>query len=119
MRAGLLDQRATFSRYTYQTDKYGHRTRVLAPIFGYENVYVNVRFVGSPSAGASEEVVDDQVVGKVKIEVMSRYISGIKFDDVIIYNNCEFQIYSIQTIGRKEGMKIRAELRDDMDFVAL
>lgn len=119
MRAGLLDQRLSVQRYAYETDKYGHRTRVLSTIFGLENIWVNIKFIGSPSAGASEEVIDDQVVGKVKIEVMSRYISGLRFDDVLLYNDCEFQVYSIQTIGRKEGMRIRAELRDDMDFVAL
>ena len=77
------------------------------------NVWSNISYIGSPSAGASEEEINDQLVGKIKIELICRFFPGVTFEDYIMYNGGRFEIYSIQIIGRKQAYKLRAELRDD------
>ena len=77
------------------------------------NVWSNISYIGSPSAGASEEVVNDQLTGKIKIELICRFFPGVTFEDYIMYNGGRFEIYSIQIIGRRQAYKLRAELRDD------
>lgn len=83
-----------------------------------ENRWGSVRYIGSPSAGSSEEELNDQRTGKMKIEVVCRFFSGLRFEDWIAYEGGKFRIYSIQTLGRNEGYSLRAELRDD-DTAAL
>lgn len=115
MRAGLLDKKVDFIRYTFAPNAYGDRKKTMTVYAGGQ--WANVRFVGSPSEGASEEVDNDQVTGKIKIEVMCRFIGGVSFDDAIRYSDAVYEIYSIQEIGRKEGLRIRAQLRDDIERV--
>ena len=82
------------------------------------NRWGSVKYIGSPSAGSSEEELNDQRTGKIKIEVQCRFFSGLRFEDWIEFEGGRFRIYSIQTLGRNEGYSLRAELRDD-DTVAL
>lgn len=49
----------------------------------------------------------------MKAEFRCRYISGLRFDDVITWNGANFDIYSIIPIGRREGMNVRARFRDN------
>lgn len=78
-----------------------------------ENRWGSVKYIGSPSAGSSEEEINEQRTGKIKIEVVCRFFSGLKFEDWIQFEGGKFRIYSIQTLGRNEGYSLRAELRDD------
>ena len=78
-----------------------------------ENRWGSVKYIGSPSAGSSEEEINDQRTGKMKIEVQCRFFSGLRFEDWISFEGGKFRIYSIQTLGRNEGYSLRAELRDD------
>lgn len=78
-----------------------------------ENRWGSVKYIGSPSAGSSEEELNDQRTGKIKIEVVCRFFSGLRFEDWIEFEGGRFRIYSIQTLGRNEGYSLRAELRDD------
>ena len=78
-----------------------------------ENRWGSVKYIGSPSAGSSEEELNDQRTGKIKIEVQCRFFSGLRFEDWIEFEGGRFRIYSIQTLGRNEGYSLRAELRDD------
>jgi SPP1 family predicted phage head-tail adaptor len=116
MRAGLLNKKITFLRYAYEANAYGDRKKTYTSL---GSPWANVRFVGSPSEGASEEVDNNQITGKIKIEVMCRYFDGIRFDDAIKYNDAIYEIYSIQEIGVNEGLRIRAQLRDDLQTVTL
>lgn len=78
-----------------------------------ENRWASVKYIGSPSAGSSEEEINEQRTGKIKIEVVCRWFSGLRFEDWLSHDGGRFRIYSIQTLGRNEGYKLRAELRDD------
>tara|TARA_R100000329_G_scaffold137932_1_gene119160 strand:+ start:1743 stop:2135 length:393 start_codon:yes stop_codon:yes gene_type:complete len=122
MRAGLLNYRVNFKEPTDVIDEYGDRTTTFTT---YEqDVWAAVQFIGSPSAGASEEELDNQTVGKVKIEVKCRFfgtvgsLRGPNFRDVIEFEGADFDIYDIQVIGRRELYKIRAEARDDLTTVS-
>lgn len=77
------------------------------------NRWASIKYIGSPSAGSSEEEINEQRTGKIKIEVVCRFFSGLKFEDWVEYEGGRFRIYSIQTLGRNEGYSLRAELRDD------
>ena len=126
MRAGLLHNKINVARGTYSVDQFGHRSRALATIVS--GLWCSIKYIGTPSAGASEEETNDQTTGKVKIEITCRYFGigdsgnvGLRFDDVIEHMGGLFDIYSIHVIGRNELYKIRAELRDDqstLDFTA-
>lgn len=76
-------------------------------------VWCNVKYIGTPSAGASEDREDLQRTGKVKIEAKMRYREDISHDDVVVFMGGLFDIYSIQERGRDEFTIIRAESRDD------
>jgi head-tail adaptor len=122
MRAGLLHYRVNVKRPSYSVDQYGDRIRTLYELVN--DVWANVKFIGTPSAGASEEEINDQTTGKIKIEVTCRYFGlgdqqsvQLRFDDVIEFEEGIFDIYSIHIIGRKELYKIRAEYRDDLSNV--
>jgi hypothetical protein len=118
MRAGLLHNQVNIKRGTYSVDSFGDRTRTLSNIV--TGLWCSIKYIGTPSAGASEEETNDQTTGKIKIEVTCRYFGlgdagnvGLKFDDVVEHMGGLFDIYSIHVIGRNELYKIRAELRDD------
>lgn len=81
----------------------------------YDSVRCNILHLGTPSAGASEFSDDDQEVGEMKAEFKTRWISGIKFTDIIIWNGGRFDIYSILPIGRREGMRLRGRRRDNLN----
>jgi len=78
-----------------------------------KKVWCNVKYIGTPSAGASEDREELQRTGKVKIEAKMRYREDIKHDDVVVFMGGLFDIYSIQERGRDEFIVIRAESRDD------
>lgn len=79
-------------------------------------VWCSVKYIGTPSAGASEDNINDQRTGKSKIEVEMRYRNDVSHEDIIVYMGGWFEIYSIQEGGRDETTIIRAELRDDDTF---
>ena len=80
------------------------------------NVWCSVKFIGTPSAGASEDNTDDQRTGKSKIEVELRYREDVSHEDYIIYMGGVFEIYSIQESGRDDTILLRGEARDDDGF---
>lgn len=77
------------------------------------NRWASVKYIGSPSAGSSEEEINEQRTGKIKIEIVCRWFAGLRFEDWLMHDGGRFRIYSIQTLGRNEGYRLRAELRDD------
>lgn len=81
-----------------------------------KDVWAEVRFVGTPSAGASEDFIDGQITGKIKLEIFCSYIPGVKFEDFCVFKGGRYDIYSIQVTGNKVGLAIRAELRDDNTY---
>jgi hypothetical protein len=80
------------------------------------DVWCSVKYIGTPSAGASEDNIEDQRTGKSKIEIEMRYRNDVSHEDIIVYMGGWFEIYSIQEGGRDETTIIRAEMRDDDTF---
>jgi len=78
-----------------------------------ENVWAAFKYIGTPSAGASEEEIHMQRTGKIKAEILCRFFAGLKFEDYIYFDGAKFRIYSIQYEGNGKLLKIRAEMRDD------
>jgi len=78
-----------------------------------KRVWCNVKYIGTPSAGASEDRTEEQRTGKVKIEAKMRFRDDFYHDDVVVFMGGLFNIYSIQERGRDELTIIRAESRDD------
>jgi hypothetical protein len=72
-----------------------------------------IRYIGTPSAGASEDFNDDQVTGKAKIEIECRHFTGLRFEDFVVWQGMTFQVYSIQKFERDRFYRVRAEMRDD------
>ena len=112
--AGELDRKVDFGRaITSEDPDYGRKT--IDYIYTNQDVWAKVVFFGTPSAGASEGMMNDQRTGKVKIEVFVRFMTDIKFEDFIIFKNKYYEVYSIQVIGKREYLVLRAEWRDDLD----
>ena len=112
LKLGDLNQKCYFYRHNYSInastgDKQAGLATVKAP------AWCNISYVGSPSAGSSEEESNEQRTGKMKIEVTCRFFPNLRFDDYFLYEGSMFQIYSIQIIGKKKAYILRAELRDD------
>lgn len=109
---GDLNQKIDFvRRSTTINSTTGEQTLTESSI--RSGVWANIGYVGSPSAGSSEEESNDQRIGKMKIEVVCRFFTGLRFEDIIEFNTGRFRIYSIQIMGKNAGYKLRAELRDD------
>lgn len=111
MRAGSLNEKIDIYRPTTTVDSFGDVKESYA-IFK-EGVRCSLLSLGTPSAGASEFTADNQEVGEMKAEFKTRWISGIQFDDVIVWNGGHWNLYSILPIGRREGMRLRARRRDN------
>jgi len=111
MRAGDLHDKFSIYSVAQNVNTYGDW--VETETLRYGNVRCMVVHMGTPSAGASEFTDDDQRVGEMKIEFKCRYLSGIEFSDIIMYNGGRFNVYSILPIGRREGVRIRARRRDN------
>lgn len=112
LQLGKLQHKVSFYRDATVIDNVtGEQTNQVQTI--KENRWGSVKYIGSPSAGSSEEELNDQRTGKIKIEVVCRFFSGLRFEDWIQFEGGRFRIYSIQTLGRNEGYSLRAELRDD------
>ena len=109
---GDLNQKVDFYRRSTTLDtNTGAQTLTESEVKA--NQWANISYVGSPSAGSSEEESNNQRIGKMKIEVVCRYFNGARFEDLIYFNGGRFRIYSIQIMGKNVGYKFRAELRDD------
>lgn len=113
MKAGILHDKFDLYQVTRAVTSFGDWTDT--ETLRYEGVRCRVLHMGTPSAGASEFTNDDQRVGEMKIEFQCRYLSGIEFSDFIMYNGGRFNVYSILPIGKREGMRIRARRRDNID----
>ena len=113
MRAGDLHDKFDIFSVTQTVTSFGDFTRTES--LRYSGVRCSVVHMGTPSAGASEFLDDDQRVGEMKIEFKCRYLSGVEFSDIIIYNGGRFNVYSILPIGKREGMRIRARRRDNVN----
>ena len=112
LQLGKLQHKVSFYRDATVIDaQTGEQTNEVQTI--KENRWGSVKYIGSPSAGSSEEELNDQRTGKIKIEVVCRFFTGLRFEDWIQFEGGRFRIYSIQTLGRNEGYSLRAELRDD------
>lgn len=111
MRAGDLSEKIDIYRPTRTVNQFGDVIDTYAE--WKMGVHCRITHLGTPSAGASEFTDDDQEVGEMKAEFKCRWISDIKFDDVIIWNGGHFNLYSILPIGRREGMRLRARRRDN------
>ena len=112
LQLGKLQHKVSFYRDAVDIDlQTGSQVPVVQTI--KQNRWGSVKYIGSPSAGSSEEEINEQRTGKIKIEVQCRFFSGLRFEDWIEFEGGKFRIYSIQTLGRNEGYSLRAELRDD------
>ena len=113
MRAGDLHDKFDIYRVNQTVNSWGDFVETEAP--RYRDVRCSVLHMGTPSAGASEFTDDDQVVGEMKIEFKCRYLPNIEFSDIIYYNGGRFNVYSILPIGKREGVRIRARRRDNIN----
>jgi len=112
--AGDMDIPVKFYRNNSVVDDFG-ATSLDAELF--LSTYCHVKYIGTPSAGASEEFINDQKTGKVKVEITTRFVAGIDFDDFFELEEASFNIYSIHIIGRRQSLVIRGESRDDQSDV--
>jgi head-tail adaptor len=110
--AGQLDRKIDFGRTRLVIDQEtGEKTEEFS--YTRKGVWARVDFFGTPSVGASEQVLSDQTTGKVKIEIFVRFFSDIVFEDFVVYKNKFYEVYSIQVVGNREFLAVRAEWRDD------
>jgi hypothetical protein len=112
--AGDMDIPVKFYKNNSTVDEFG-ATSLQAELF--LSTYCHVKYIGTPSAGASEEFINDQKTGKVKVEITTRFVAGIDFDDFFELEEANFNIYSIHIIGRRQALVIRGESRDDQSDV--
>lgn len=112
--AGQFDRKIDFGRVlTRINEDTGEKSSAF--VYTNKNVWAKVDFFGTPSAGASEDMINDQKTGKIKIEVFVRFMTDIQFEDFIVFKNRYYEVYSIQMRGPREYLAIRAEWRDDYD----
>lgn len=111
MKAGELSEKIDIYRPTRTVNSFGDVTDSYT--LWKEGVRCRITHLGTPSAGASEFQDDDQEVGEMKAEFKCRWISDIRFDDVLVWNGGHFNLYSILPIGRREGVRLRARRRDN------
>lgn len=111
-RAGDLDEKFSIWRPKL-TINAETGSKEFSPEVVVQSAWGSVKFIGTPSAGASEDKINDQRTGKVKIEVVMRYVNGVKFEDFVVYQGGHFEIYSIQRSDRNSFLVLRAEMRDD------
>lgn len=110
-RAGDLRHKITVQQCSESIDaSTGQLIKGYTPM---RTTWASVGYVGSPSAGSSEEDLNDQRTGKMKIEFMFRFFPNLRFNDRILFNGGYFEIYSIQIVGRDQAYVVRAEMRDD------
>jgi hypothetical protein len=100
----------SFYRNSIVVDEYGSQNKQIA---FYKKAFCTVKYIGTPSAGASEEFINDQKTGKVKVELAMRFFPGLDFDDIFEMEGATFNIYSIHIVGRQKFLTIRGESRDD------
>ena len=113
-----MDRKINFGRAFNQIDS-ETGSKSFNFMYTKQSVWAKVDFFGTPSAGASEDVINDQRTGKIKIEVYVRFMTDIKFEDFIVFKNRFYEVYSIQMVGNREFLVIRAEWRDDLDLTTL
>lgn len=114
---GSMKNKISFYRESLTVGSSGEKVKTLSLI--KRDVGAEFKYIGTPSAGASEEQIQEQRTGKIKAEIRCRYFPGVKFEDVIYFEGGKFRIYSIQYEGRHEVLKIRAELRDDDTYFGM
>lgn len=114
---GAMKNKISFYRESMTVNDAGEKVKTVSII--KRDVGAEFKYIGTPSAGASEERIQEQRTGKIKAEIRCRYFKGIKFEDIVYFEGGKFRIYSIQYEGRHEVLKIRAELRDDDTFFGL
>lgn len=114
---GAMKNKISFYRESMTVNDAGEKVKTVSLL--KRDVGAEFKYIGTPSAGASEERIQEQRTGKIKAEIRCRYFKGVKFEDVIYFEGGKFRIYSIQYEGRHEVLKIRAELRDDDTFLGL
>jgi len=114
---GAMKNKISFYRESMTVNNSGEKVKTVSII--KRDVGAEFKYIGTPSAGASEERIQEQRTGKIKAEIRCRYFKGVKFEDVIYFEGGKFRIYSIQYEGRHEVLKIRAELRDDDTYFGL
>lgn len=111
--SGNLNQRITIVDRDYVINEVDGGKVFDDSLIKAKNVWCEVKYIGTPSAGASEDRTEDQRTGKVKIEAKMRFRDDIEHTDAIVYMGGIFDIYSIQERGRDEFIVIRGESRDD------
>lgn len=111
MRAGQLNEKIDIYRPSRTINQFGDV--IHSYTLWKEGIRCKITALGTPSAGASEFNDDDQEVGEMKSEFVTRWVSGVQFDDVIVWNGGIFNLYSVLPIGRREGMRLRARRRDN------
>lgn len=106
MKAGALDRRITIERYTSVQNEYGE------PVVTWTNlatVWASWR-----RASARETLAALEIAAAVSDVFEVRYsgtVSGITPKDRLVYGERNFDIVSVEEIGRREGLRINAIAR--------
>lgn len=112
-----MKNKISFYREILTVNANGEKTKALTIL--KLDVSAEFKYIGTPSAGASEEQIQEQRTGKIKAEIRCRYLKNIRFEDLVYFEGGKFRIYSIQYEGRHKAIKLRAELRDDDTYFGL
>lgn len=106
MKAGALDRRITIERYTSVQNEYGE------PVVTWANlatVWASWR-----RASARETLAALEIAAAVSDVFEVRYsgtVSAITPKDRLVYGERNFDIVSVEEIGRREGLRINAIAR--------
>ncbi len=97
---GAMKNKISFYRESLAVNSAGEKVKTVSII--KRDVGAEFKYIGTPSAGASEERIQEQRTGKIKAEIRCRYFKGVKFEDVEYFEGGKFRIYSIKYEGRQE-----------------
>lgn len=105
--AGKLDRRITLKRHSYGLDG-----RV--PTDSYQMIAENVAASKEELQGY-ERFVNDRNLADSEVEFRIRWSNAVKAlvpADIIVHGDAEYDIVSVQEIGRRVGLAIKAKRRD-------
>ncbi len=102
MRAGELDRKIRLERLTSTQNDYGE------PVESW--VLIAEVWASRAQLSGSEVFDSDQLAALATFEFRMYYRSDIDATCRIVYNNQNYDIKAVQELGRREGMKVIAQL---------
>lgn len=100
---GKMDELLTFKSQTRTVDEYGG---VSASTGTTIQKWSQVNYLAGKKGYETE-----QLIAQMPVEIFTRYDSTITTDFIIVIDNDDYFISSIQEINRKEGLRILARLQ--------